>query len=147
MCSCYQYCEGLLRKNLWTKNFIILFIGKQVVSLGSLLPRRTPRELSGSHLIVISTPREWWRYGRANGRITRSWKGPESFKSLHNMLLMPASPTSSQLNVNSIISSQTPLFKVLISFLGIILPRCSLIYTLISIRYHLLSLGNMLASC
>ena len=27
MSSCYQSCEVLLRKILWTKNFIILFIG------------------------------------------------------------------------------------------------------------------------
>ena len=47
----------------------------------------------------------------------------ESFRSSHNMLLMPASLTSSQLNANSIISSQTSLFKVLLSFLRIILLK------------------------
>ena len=57
-------------------------------------------------------------------------EGPESFKSLHNMLLTPASPTSSQLNVNSIISSQIPLCKIFISILGIIPVRCGLIYML-----------------
>ena len=28
MSSCYHFCEVLLRKFLWTKNFRILFIGK-----------------------------------------------------------------------------------------------------------------------
>ena len=121
MSSCYQSCEVLLtKKHLCTNNFRILFIGIRGVSLGSLLPRRTLRGLLGSHVTVISILGERGGSGRANGRITRSWKGPESFRSLHNMLLMSASPTSSQLNVNNIISSQTPLCKALISFLGII---------------------------
>ena len=87
MSSCYQFCKVLLRKNLWTKNFRILFIGKIWVSLGSLLPRRTPRGLLGSHLTMISIPRSWWNNGHASGRIIRSWKGQLSFKSLHNTLL------------------------------------------------------------
>ena len=44
-----------------------------------------------------------------------------------------------QQNVNSIISSQTSLFKVLLSFLGIILLRYSLINMLKPVRYHLLN--------
>ena len=36
-------------------------------------------------------------------------------------------------------SSQTSLFKVLLSFLGIILQKCGLIYMLKHIRYHLLN--------
>ena len=130
MSSCYQSCIVLLRKICGLKISEFLFIGIGFISLGSLLLRRTPRELLGSRLTVISIPGGWRKYGHANGRITRSWKRLESCKSLHNMLLMPASPTSSQLNVNSIISSQTSLFTVLLSFLGIILLRCSLIYML-----------------
>ena len=128
MSSCFQFCEVWLRKISWTKFFRILFIGKRWISLGSLLPRRTPRGLLGSHLTMIFIPRGWQNCGRVSGKIMISWERPESSKSSTNMLLMPASPTSSQLNANNIISSQTPLCKVLISFLGIILLKCSLIY-------------------
>ena len=101
--------------------------------------KSSKREIWKSSDSDLHTPEVGESMAVRNGRIPRSWKRLESFRSLHNMLLMPASPTSSQLNVNSIISSQTSLFKVLISFLGIIPLRCSLIYTLISIRYRLLS--------
>src|SRR5215216_1474581 len=98
--------------------------------------KKNSKVVIGESSDSYSIPGEGRRYDRANGRIIRSWKGPESFKSLDNMLLMSASPTSSQLNVHSIITLEIPLRKVLILFLGIIPLRCSLIYMLKPVRYH-----------
>ena len=137
MSSWYHFCEVLLRKFCGLINFRILFIEKPWIYLGSLDLRRTPRVLLGSHLIVISILGGWRKYGRVNGRTPHSWKRLEFFRSSHNMLLMPASPTSSQMSVDNTKSSQTSLFKALLSYL--VLMKWVLIYMLKTIRYHLLN--------
>ena len=119
-----------------TKNFRIFVHRKRMNIFRKFATKKNSKGVIGESSDSDLHP---LRYGHANGRTPSSWKRLESFRSSHNMLLMPASPTSSQLNVNSIISSQTSLFKVLLSFLGIILLKCSLIYMLKTIIYHLLN--------
>ena len=139
MSSCYQSCEVLLTKKLWTIFFRILFIGIRWVSVGSLPPRRDLRGSLGNHRTTTSILGEGQRYDPANGRITPSWMELGSAKSSHNLVLMLVSLTSSQLTVNNTISLQIPLCKAFIFWVGITPLRCGLIYTLKPVRYHLLN--------
>ena len=106
------------------------------ISSGSLALRRTPRVLLGSLLTMISTLGGWRKYSHANGCTPHSYKRLE-FLSSCNLFLMPASPTSSQMSVTSTRSSQTSLFRNLLSCLEIIPLKWALIYMLKTIRYHL----------
>ena len=67
MSSCYHSCKVLLIKICGPK-FSEICTRIWRTSLEGALHRRTPRELLGSHLTVISITGGWRKYSRANGQ-------------------------------------------------------------------------------